>query len=158
MGRPKGAKNIRTRVREAEAALGVSAPDLDSLHVLEEIMAHFFTRGMELKSKGGKAELIDASLLSAAAIAEKIAPYRHPRMGSVKLVTDPNDTDKIGDDVTADELRAEVMARLGELIEGGVIDLQALPAPSNRIANGGQQDGAASGQHEAPQHRRRQRH
>jgi hypothetical protein len=27
-------KNIRTRVREAEAALGVSAPDLDSLHVL----------------------------------------------------------------------------------------------------------------------------
>jgi hypothetical protein len=76
---------------------------------------------MELKSKGGKAELIDASLLSAAAIAEKIAPYRHPRMGSMKLVADPSDTDKIGDDVTADELRAEVMARLGELIESGCL-------------------------------------
>jgi hypothetical protein len=53
MGRPKGAKNIGTRVREAEAALGVSAPDLDSLHVLEQTMAYFYLRGMALKSKGG---------------------------------------------------------------------------------------------------------
>jgi hypothetical protein len=150
MGRPKGAKNIRTRVREAEAALGVSAPDLDSLHVLEQIMAYFYLRGMALKSKGGKPELIAANLRHAAAIAQKVAPYRHPRMGSMKLASDPNDTDKIGDDVIADELRAEVMARLAELIETGVIDLQALPFPANGIANGGQ--------HEAPQHRRRHRH
>jgi hypothetical protein len=31
------------------------------------------------------------------------------------------------------------MARLGELIEGGVIDLQALPVLANGIANGGPQ-------------------
>jgi hypothetical protein len=121
MGRPKGAKNIRTRIREAKAALGVSAPDLDSLHVLEQIMEYFYQRGMALKSKGGKPEMIAANLRHAAAIAQKVAPYRHPRMGSMKLATDPNNTDKIGDDVTADELRAEVMARLGELIEGGVM-------------------------------------
>jgi hypothetical protein len=35
---------LDTRVREAEAALGVSASNLDSLHVLERIMAHL-TRG-----------------------------------------------------------------------------------------------------------------
>jgi hypothetical protein len=35
-------------------------------------MVYFYQRGMELKSKGGKAELIDASLLSAAAIAAKV--------------------------------------------------------------------------------------
>jgi hypothetical protein len=137
MERPKGSKNRRTLIRDAEEALGVSAPGLDSLHVLEQIMAHFFTRGMALKSKGGKPELIAANLRHAAAIARKVAPYRHPRMGSMKLVTDPNDTNKIGDDVTADELRAEVMALLGELIEGGVIDVQALPVPAKGIANGG---------------------
>jgi hypothetical protein len=58
--------------------------------VLEQITAHFFTRAMVLKSKGGKPELIAANLRHAAAIAEKVAPYRHPRMGSMKLVTDPN--------------------------------------------------------------------
>jgi hypothetical protein len=112
-------------------------PDLDSL--LEQIMEYFYTRAMVLKSKGGKPESIAAYLRYAAAIAQKVAPYRHPRMGSMKLVTDPNDTNKIGDDVTADELRVEVMARLGELIEGGVIDLLALPVPANGIANGGPQ-------------------
>jgi hypothetical protein len=158
MGRPKGAKNIRTRLREAEAALSVSAPDLDSLHVLEQIMAHFFTCAMALKSKGGKPKLIDANLRRAAAIAAKVAPYRHPRMGSMKLVTDPNADDKIPDDMTADEIRAHFMQRLVEMHDQGLIDLQALPIPANGIANGGPQDEAASGQHEAPQHRRQHRH
>jgi hypothetical protein len=54
-------------------------------------------------------------------------------MGSMKLVTDPNADDKIPDDATAEQLRAEVMATLGELVEGGVIDLQALPTQSKRI-------------------------
>jgi hypothetical protein len=39
------------------------------------------------------------------------------------------------DDASADELRAEIMRHLGVLIEGGVIDLEALPAPKRRIAN-----------------------
>jgi hypothetical protein len=59
-------------------------------------MEHFYLRGIALKSKGGKAELIDASLLQAEVIVEKVAPYRHLRMGSTKLVADLNDTDKIG--------------------------------------------------------------
>jgi hypothetical protein len=39
------------------------------------------------------------------------------------------------DDATADELREEVMRRLGILAEAGVIDLQALPVPKAGIAN-----------------------
>jgi hypothetical protein len=65
--------------------LGVSAPGLDSLHVLEQIMAHFYLRGMALKSKGGKAELIDASLLQAAAIAKKVLSASI-RSASVRLI------------------------------------------------------------------------
>jgi hypothetical protein len=59
-------------------------------------MAHFFTRAMVLKSKGGKPEFIAANVRHAAAIAQKVAPYRHPRFGPMKLASDPNDTDKIG--------------------------------------------------------------
>jgi hypothetical protein len=141
-----------------------SAPDLDSLHVLEQIMEYFYLRGMALKSKGGKPELIAANLRHAAAIAQKVAPYRHPRMGSMKLASDPNDTDKIGDDATADEFRAEVMAQLAEMIETGVIDPQALPVPANGIANGGPHGGAGSegGGHtsklQSARHRRRHQH
>jgi hypothetical protein len=123
--------------------MGAAASDLDSLHVLEQIMEHFYLRGMALKSKGAKAELIDASLLQAAAIAEKVAPYRHPRMGPLKIATDPKSDDKIPDDMTADEIRAHFMQRLADMNESGLIDLQALPAPSNRIANSGPHGGAA---------------
>jgi hypothetical protein len=110
---------IRTRVREAEAALGVSAPDLDSLHVLEQTMVHFYMRAMVLKNKGGKSELIDANLRDAAAIAEKVAPYRHPRLSAMKLAGDPNDPMRIRDDASTEELRAELMKRLAELADRG---------------------------------------
>jgi len=42
---------------------------------------------------------------------------------------------RIKDDATADELRAELMKHLGILIDGGLIDLEALPAPKRGIAN-----------------------
>ena len=61
-----------------------------SLHLLEATMAHFYTRAINLKRSGGKAEVIDANLRDAAAIAEKIAPYRYPRLSAVKLAGDPN--------------------------------------------------------------------
>jgi hypothetical protein len=74
-------------------------------------------------------------LLHAVSIAEKIAPYRHPRLPAVKLAGDPNNPARFKDDATAEELRAEIMSRLSELTEAGVIDLEALPAPKPRIAN-----------------------
>jgi hypothetical protein len=39
------------------------------------------------------------------------------------------------DDATADELRAEIMKRLAVLTSAGLIDLAALPASSDGIAN-----------------------
>jgi hypothetical protein len=38
---------------------------------------------------------------------------------------------------TADELREEIIRRLGVLHEAGVIDLKALPVPGGGIANQG---------------------
>ena len=96
-------------------------------------MRHFFAKAMHAKANKGKPETIDANMLQAVSIAEKIAPYRHARLSAVKLAGDPNNTVRFRDDATADELRAELMKRLHILTSAGLIDLQALPAPSDGI-------------------------
>jgi hypothetical protein len=53
----------------------------------------------------------------------------------MKLAGDPNNPLRIKDDASADELRAELMKHLRRLIDGGVIDLEALPVPNSGIAN-----------------------
>ena len=53
----------------------------------------------------------------------------------MKLAGDLNHPVRFKDDATADELREEVMRRLGIMSEAGVIDLRALPPPKGRIAN-----------------------
>ena len=102
---------------------------LDSLHVMEVGMRHFFAKAMHAKTNKGKPETIDANMLQAVSIAEKIAPYKHARLSAVKLAGDPNNPARFKDDATADELRAELMKRLQILTSAGLIDLQALPAP-----------------------------
>ena len=94
---------------------------LDSLHVMEVGMRHFFAKAMHAKTNKGKPEIIDANMLQAVSIAEKIAPYRHARLSAVKLAGDPNNPVRFKDDATADELREEIMRRLSELQEAGVI-------------------------------------
>jgi hypothetical protein len=48
-------------------------------------MRHFYARALLHKNIKGKQELIDADLKEAAAIAEKIAPYRHARLKAITL-------------------------------------------------------------------------
>ena len=83
---------------------------LDSLHVMEVGMRHFFAKAMHAKANKGKPETIDANMLQAVSIAEKIAPYKHARLSAVKLAGDPNSPLRIRDDASADEIRAEIMS------------------------------------------------
>ena len=69
--------------------------------------------------------------------------WRH-RIG-MKLAGAPNNPVRFKDDATADELREEVMRRLGILAEAGVIDLKALPVPKGGIVNQGAPGGDQSG-------------
>jgi len=141
MGRPKGSKNRSTILREAQdtmvarGLMGHEQDFLDSLHVMEVGMRHFFVQAMTAKASNGKPEVVDENMLQAVAIAEKIAPYRHARLSAVKLAGDPNSPIRFKDDATADELRAEIMKRLEILTSAGLIDLAALPAPKGGIAN-----------------------
>ena len=106
---------------------------LDSLYVMEEGMKHFYLKAMHLKRIKGKAELIDANILQAVSIAEKIAPYRHARLSAVKLAGDPNNPVRISDDASIEELKALVQMHLKRLAP--VLDLEALMAPGDGIAN-----------------------
>jgi hypothetical protein len=56
MGRPKGSKNKRTILKEAEDKVGPNYVDqvLDSLYVMESAMRHFFIRAEIRKSTNWK--------------------------------------------------------------------------------------------------------
>jgi len=56
-------------------------------------------------------------------------------IGALKLAGDPNNPVRFKEDATTEELRAEIMRRLGVLQEAGVIDLTALPTPKRGVAN-----------------------
>jgi hypothetical protein len=137
MGRPKGSRNKRTLLREAEQHVGSKYIDqvLDSLYVIECSMRHFFLQAEMAKNTDMKPEKIDAYYEKAAHLAALAAPYRHARLSAMKLAGDPNNSVRIKDDATLEELRAEMMNHLIILIEGGLIDLEALPAPNRGIAN-----------------------
>ena len=105
---------------------------LDSLAVLEEGMRHFYIRAMQSKAVGGKPEQVDANLLKAVDIAAKIAPYRHHRLAAIKLNKDPI-TAGLHDNASLAELEAEMKKHWLRLAP--VLDLEALVAPSDGVAN-----------------------
>jgi hypothetical protein len=105
---------------------------LDSLSVLEEGMRHFYTRAMQLKAVGGKPEEVDANLLKAVDIAEKIAPYRHHKLAAIKLDKDPLPPG-LRQDASLKELEAEMKKHWKRLAP--VLDLEAMLVSSDGIAN-----------------------
>jgi hypothetical protein len=119
----------------ARGLLGHEQEFLDSLAVMEEGMRHFYVRAMAAKKTKQPDKVIEAAMIQAVQIAEKIAPYRHARLSAVKLAGDPNNPARFKDDATAEELREEIMRQLSLLTEAGLIDLEALPAPKRGIAN-----------------------
>jgi hypothetical protein len=124
-----------TILKEAEQHVGSKYVDqvLDSLYVIEMAMRHFYMRAEMGKNAGRKEALVDQDYKDAATLAALVAPFRHARLSAMKLAGDPNSPLRIRDDASADEIRAEIMKRLAVLTSAGLIDLQALPAPSDGI-------------------------
>ena len=141
MGRPKGAKNRRTLLREAEADIAHAKDGteiLDCLHVMETGMRYFFMRAQAAGNVKGNEAVVRANMLEAVNIAEKIAPYRHHRLGAIKLDKDPI-TPGLWENASLEELEAEMKKHWLRLAP--VLDLEAMlvaPAdaePSDGIAN-----------------------
>jgi hypothetical protein len=115
----------------ARGLLGHEQDFLDSLAVMEEGMRHFYVRAMAAKQTKQPDKVIDAAMIQAVQIAEKVAPYRHARLSAVKLAGDPNNPMRVWDDASADELGEEIMRHIRILVDGGVLSLEALLAPSD---------------------------
>src|SRR5262249_15840001 len=134
MGRPKGAKNRRTLLREAELKLVDRGEFLDALVVLEEGMRHFYTRAVQLKQGGFGSKEVDANLMKAVDIAEKVMPYRHHRLAAIKVdtkgIVSPNQHKSL------EHLRAQMQKHFERLAP--VLDLEAIMVssePSDGVAN-----------------------
>jgi hypothetical protein len=77
-------------------------------------------------------KVIDAAMIQAVQIAEKIAPYRHPRLSATKLAGGSNNPVSAWDDATAEELKAEINRRLTVLQEAGILELKVIEAPEGQ--------------------------
>src|SRR5262249_36024148 len=83
-------------------------------------------KAMHAKTNNGKPEIIDANMLQAVSIAEKIAPYRHHRLAAIKLNKDPVDP-ALRVEASLEELRVEMLKHWGRLVP--VLDLEVRSAP-----------------------------
>jgi hypothetical protein len=136
MGRPKGSKNRKTLIREAHMAQVNDLKEheiVDSIHVLEASMRHFFYRALRGESIGRKEAEIDEDYRQAGTLAGMLAPYKHPRLGAIKVAGDVNKQIGLGDDASLEELRAAVLMHLERLAP--VLRIEGLVPPSGGIAN-----------------------
>jgi hypothetical protein len=107
-------------------------------------------RALSLKGLKKPDDQIDAAMMQALAAAEKVAPYRHPKLGAVKLAGDPSNRLRMMDNATAEELKAEIMRHLRILAP--VLDLEALIEPADESATPDVSQDAAGNDARPPHH------
>jgi hypothetical protein len=68
------------------------AASFDSLDIMEKVMRRFYLRGLIEESVGAEADwkAADSAFVQAAAIAEKVARYKHAQLSAVRLAGDIN--------------------------------------------------------------------
>src|SRR5262249_39369062 len=96
-------------------------------------MRHFYVRAVQLKQGGFDPKDIDANLMKAVEIAEKVAPYRHHRLAAIKV--DAKDLAPRNQQKSLEQLRAEMQKHFERLAP--VLDLEAImvKGPSDGIAD-----------------------
>jgi hypothetical protein len=152
-GRPKGVRNRRLLLQEAEEALGKARTGeamVAPLHVMETVMHYYFTRALQYKGMQKPEAEVDAAMNLALDAAERCAPYRHARIATIKLSGDPHNPLRMFDTATADELKAEIMKHLKILAP--VLDLEPLMALADGSATGDPLRGGAGNGAQSPRH------
>jgi hypothetical protein len=108
----------------------VAATPIDSLKIMDDCAGYFYRRFLALKAraKGADDEKVCDAARDAFVVAEKMAPYRHPRMATMKIAHDPN-ADRALDDLSKEELRQQIERDLEEI---GLFLTTERPANTNR--------------------------
>ena len=94
----------------------VAATPTDSLKIMDDCAGFFYRRFLALKARAKSAddEKVCDAARDAFVVAEKMAPYQHPRMATMKVSHDPN-ADRPLDDLTREELRQQIERDLEEV-------------------------------------------
>ena len=107
------------REAAARAQIGMAIADdesikADSLAVMEEAMTFFFGLALKERRRNEDADFkaIRDNLREAVTIAKEVAPYRHPRLSSVKVGSDRTNASHVPDGVTSGELRKELFSMI----------------------------------------------
>src|SRR5262249_12162037 len=108
---------------------------VDPLCVIETCMRYFYSLAQTGRKANAPLDEVRKCFEKAAHLAALAAPYRHPRLSAVKLNKDPIAPRP---KASMDELRAEMQRH--EIL-APVLDLEALLAPSDGIANREVQEG-----------------
>lgn len=102
-GRPPGQISTGHRMRERARAL--ASADVKPLDVLMQTMAHKWKAAQEAKTPAQRARLE----LQACAVAEKVAPYLHPKLQATTIKGEPGKPVGIKLELaSADALRAAI--------------------------------------------------
>src|SRR6185437_13957383 len=116
----------------------------DSVCVMESAMMYFYTLALSKKHLGKPEAEVNAAMKDALMAAERVAPFRHPKLGAVKLAGDVNNPLRMLDTASKDELKAEIVRHLKILAP--VLDLEPLIALANGSATSdGLHAGAGNG-------------
>jgi len=99
------------------------------MDVLDEAMKFFLGLAREAKELQEKGD----NYIAAAAIAEKLIPFKHPRLATVKVGEDRDNPFMVRDGVTSAEIRAELIAMMMEARDTG--EVLELPPPIDGVAN-----------------------
>ena len=59
--------------------------------------------------------------------AERVAPFRHPKLGAVKLAGDVNNPLRMLDTASKDELKAEILSVIADRKNGVIVEDHANP-------------------------------
>ena len=102
-------------------------------------MMHFYAQALLLKNLWRPDDQVTAAMMQALMAAEKVAPYRHPKLGAVKLAGDVNNPLRMLDTASKDELKAEIVRHLKILAPvlelDAVPELRGLAAPADESAD-----------------------
>src|SRR5262249_55163749 len=134
------AKNVKTLWRDAEKLIGEDGAlqMVDPLCVIETCMRYFYSLAQTGRKANAPLDEVRKCFEKAAHLAALAAPYRHPRLSAVKLNKDPVDP-ALRQEASLEELRVKIQKHWKRLAP--VLDLEALLAPSDGMANREVQEG-----------------
>jgi hypothetical protein len=107
-------KEAVARAQTDLVCIGDESAKADSLAVMENAMTYFYHLALKERHRGGDADskAIRYNLREAVTIAKEVAPYRHPRLSTVRLGSDRTNAPFVPDGVTAAEVREELLSMI----------------------------------------------